>query len=246
MPSTYLDLTNRLLRRLNEVEISQSDFQSAKGIQATAKDCILDTIREINNGRIDWPFNAVEHTQQTLTGVEEYAWPVQFTSADWNSFQIQKNDALGVDYKSLNIITREEWYKLYRDSDYNSGTAGRGIPEDVFPSHGQGWGVTPSPDKTYTIRYRYYKNPTDMVNYDDQTTIPSKFDYVIMAGALYYLNLFKENLQGTQIMQTKFQDGIKDMVNAFLPNPIYMYGGVVNNGGDHWGGGFYFYKGRGV
>jgi hypothetical protein len=243
MPSTYMDLTNRLLRRVNDVEISQADFPSVRGIQAVAKDCILDTIREINSSRIDWPFNAVEHTQTLVVGVEEYAWPADFTAADWNSFQIQKSTSLNVNHIQLQPISREEWYHNYRDIDYDSGTAGKSVPSFVFPSHGQGWGLSPSPNKTYDIKFRYYKNPDDLSLYNDQTTIPSKFDYVIMAGALYHMNLFKENAEGVAIIKKKFEDGIQDMVNLYLPNPSYVYDSRVNFGGGQTGGGYLFYKG---
>ena len=46
--STFLDLTNQLLRRLNEVEIAQADFPSVRGVQATAKDAIKNAIAKIN------------------------------------------------------------------------------------------------------------------------------------------------------------------------------------------------------
>lgn len=231
MPSTYMELTNRLLRRVNEVEITQSDFAGAKGIQATAKDCVLDAIREINTTKIDWPFNAVEHTQVLEVGTEEYAWPTGFTAADWNSFQIQKDDTLNINHKLLQPISRDEWYEKYRDRDYDSETSGKNIPSLIFPSHGQGWGVSPSPDQEYTIKYRYYKNPTDLSAYNSETTIPNKFDYVIMAGALYHLNIFKENPEAAAMMEKRFMQGIGNMTNLFLPNVIYVYAGNMNLGG---------------
>lgn len=241
--TTYIDLTNRLLRRVNDVEISESDFISCRGIQAVAKDCVLDTIREINNSRIDWPFNAVEHSQTLEVGTEEYAWPVNFTSADWNSFQIQKDDNLGINHKSLQAISREQWYHYLRDLDYDSETSGRSIPDYVFPSHGNGFGVSPSPDLEYPIKYRYYKSPDDLSAFDDEATIPSKFDYVIMAGALYHMSLFKENPEGVGIMSRKYEAGVNDMINNFLPNPSFIYDTRVNFGGRGSTGGYYFYKG---
>lgn len=231
MPSTYLALTNRLLRRLNEVEISQSDFPSVVGIQATAKDCILDTVREINTSKIDWPFNAVEHTQYLEVGVEEYGWPSAFVAADWDSFQIQKDDTLLVNHKTLKPIAREQWYKNLRDRDYDTETDGQNIPDYVFPSHGSGWGVSPSPNEEYLIKYRYYKNPTDLETYDDEVTIPTRFDYVIMAGALYHLNLFKENPEAAGAYKNSYDQGIKNMVNVFLPNAMEVYSAPFNLGG---------------
>ena len=40
MATTYLQLTNELLREWNEVVLTSSTFSSAVGIQAHAKDCI--------------------------------------------------------------------------------------------------------------------------------------------------------------------------------------------------------------
>lgn len=243
MPSTYMELTNRLLRRVNDVEITESDFLSVRGLQATAKDCILDAIREINASRIDWSFNAVEHSQNMVIGVEEYAWPTDFTAADWNSFQIQKDDVLNIKHKQLRPISREEWYHNFRDIDYDSETLGKNSPDYCFPSHGNGWGVSPSPNAAYPIRFRYYKNPDDLVAYNDEVTIPSKFDYVIIAGALYHMNMFKENSDGVAITKAKFESGIRDMTNLFLPNPTYVYDSRINFGGGSNNGGYLFYKG---
>lgn len=245
MPSTYISLTNKLLRRVNDVEIKESDFVACKGIQATAKDAIADTIREIQAAKLDWPFNAVEHTQPLVVGIEEYAWPLQFSSADWDSFQIQKDDTLNINNKVLIPIDRNQWYARLRDMDYDSSNIGRGIPIFCFPSHGNGFGISPSPNEAYTLKYRYYKVPEALINPLDETTIPSRFDYVIIAGALYYLNLFKENPDGVQLMKVKYEEGVRDMLNAFLPNPRYVYDGRVNFGGgtDYTSGGFFWYKG---
>jgi len=40
MATTYLQLTNELLREMNEVALTSSNFASAIGIQAHVKDCV--------------------------------------------------------------------------------------------------------------------------------------------------------------------------------------------------------------
>lgn len=231
MGTTFLNLTNTLLVYLKQVKVSQSDFSSVRNIQELAKQAILDTVREINSHRFDWPFNAVEHTQTLTVGTEEYAWPSDFTAADWNSFQIQKDDSLGVNHRVLEYIGRDEWYEKYRDNDYDAESDGLRMPEFVFPAHGNGWGITPSPDQAYDIKYRYYKHPTDLSAYDDEVTIPSKFDYVIYSGALAKMNLFRENPDGYTIANENYQKGVNNMINLLLPNERHMYVNTVNNGG---------------
>ncbi len=231
MPSTWMELTNKLLRRVNDVEITESNFAAAKGIQAAAKDYIQDVVREINTTKSNWPFNAVEHSQTLVVGTEEYSWPEDFTSAEWGSFQIQADDTIGNDFQVLKLATRDEWYAYARDKDYTSTTDGIDIPEFVFPSHGNGWGVTPSPNAAYPIKYRYYKSPVALSSFDSEITIPDKFDYVIIAGALMYMNLFKENIEGVNMMKVQFKEGINNMVNLYLPNETYVYGARFAPGG---------------
>jgi hypothetical protein len=225
--TSYLDLTNRLLRRLNEVEIQDSDFLSAKGIQATAKDAILDTLREISERRTDWGFNAVQHEQVLGVGVEEYAWYDDFSTADWSSFVVKKDPTLNINTKPLIPIQREDWYNKLKSTDYDSESGGRGVPDYVCATHGNGWAVSPSPDKTYTIQYRYYKAPTDLVNSTDTTEIPTRFDYVIIAGALVHMGLFKEDNELVAINQQKFEKGLATMVQSLTASPEYIHSTMV-------------------
>ena len=132
------------LRRLNEVEIAQADFGSVRGVQALVKDAVKASIAKINQTEFEWPFNAAEHTQVLVAGQTEYDWPSFFKIADFNTFQIQSNSSLNVGFKTLKAIERDEWYAKHRDDDYTAGSSGRGVPDFVFPSHGQGFGVTPS------------------------------------------------------------------------------------------------------
>ena len=137
MPSTFLTLCNMTLRRLNEVEIAQADFGSVRGVQALVKDAVKASIAKINQTEFEWPFNAAEHTQVLTAGQSEYNWPSFFKIADFNTFQIQSNSSLNVGFKTLKAIERDEWYDKHRDDDYTAGSAGRGVPDFVFPSHGQ-------------------------------------------------------------------------------------------------------------
>lgn len=216
MPSTYLNLCNMVLRRINEVEIAQADFGTVRGVQALVKDAVRAAIAKINQAEFEWPFNASEHTQVLAAGRTEYDWPDYFKIADFNSFQIQKDDSLATGYKTLSAIERDDWYRDYRDTDYEAGSAGRGVPDFVFPSHGTGFGVTPSPDKAYSVRFRYYLNYADLTAYDDVTRIPESFDTVIVDGALYHLYMFKDNLDAANAAFIAFQSGLKDLQTLYI------------------------------
>lgn len=223
MSTTYLELTNQVLRRLNEVEITPTEFASVRGVQALAKDAVRNAISKINQAEFSWPFNAAEHTQTLVVGQEEYLWPAAFRSADWTSFQIQGDPTLGIDFQRLDFITTDQWYIRERDNDARSGVDGRGQPQFVFPSHGNGFGVSPSPDKPYQIRFRYYLSDVNLVNANDTPRVPAAYSHVIVEGALYYMYMFKDNPESTQIAAVAFQQGISEMISILVNRYNRMY-----------------------
>jgi hypothetical protein len=216
MPSTFIELTNTLLRRLNEVEIAEADFPGARGVQALAKDAIRSSIAKINQAEYSWPFNAAEHTQVLAVGQEEYSWPQFYKVADWNSFQIQGSSSLNIDHTTLDFISRDEYYVRYRDLDDDAGIRGRGIPQFVFPAHGNGYGVSPSPDQAYTLKFRYFMNYNDLQLFSDQTRIPETYDNVIIEGALYHMYMFKDNPESAGVAAQIYQQGIKEMQGILI------------------------------
>jgi hypothetical protein len=63
MAYNYLGLTNDVCRRLNEVELSASNFTSTTGFYSFAKDAVNSAIRHINQEEFEWPWNHVEETE---------------------------------------------------------------------------------------------------------------------------------------------------------------------------------------
>ena len=220
-----MDLCNQTLRRLNEVELTSSDFADARGVQATVKDAVRASVAEINQSEFKWPFNAAEHSQSTTIGRIEYDWPQYFKIVDWNSFQLIDTSGANNVYEHLDFIDRDSYYNFHRDQDNNSGTTGRGRPTLVFPSHGSGFGVTPSPDSIFLIRFRYFLNYTDLINHDDTTRVPTSFSSVIVDGAMMHLYMFKDNVEAAQIARLVFKEGIKNLQTLY----INTFDSVVDN-----------------
>jgi hypothetical protein len=223
MPATYLDLCNQVLRRLNEVELSASGFEGARGVQALVKDAIKASIASIGQSEFEWPFNAAEHSETLVIGRVDYDWPEFFKVVDYQSFQVVENNGDGTnDYRKLTYIDRDDYYKKYRDEDSSAGTRGRGKPTFVFPTHGNGFGVSPSPDKEYIIRYRYFLNYADLNAYNDETRIPTSFTSVVVDGALMHMYMFKDNVEAAQIAKMIFDQGLKNLQTLYINNYEYI------------------------
>lgn len=216
MPSTYLNLTNRLLRKLNEVEIAEADFALSRGVQTLAKDAVRDAIAQINQAEYEWPFNAAEHTQLLEVGQTEYSWPTTYKIADWNTFQVVGNPSLDVEHKMLKFIDRDVYFKYHKDEDDKAGTSGVECPRFSCPSHGNGYILSPSPDKQYSIKFKYYQNNVGLEFATDQTRIPSTYDNVIIDGAIYYMYMFRDNPESAGIALQVFQQGVKNMQSILI------------------------------
>ena len=65
MAKTYLQLTNELLRELNEVVLTSSNFSSAIGIQAHAQDCINRAYLDMATEEPKLPFLATGRSGST-------------------------------------------------------------------------------------------------------------------------------------------------------------------------------------
>ena len=228
MPATYLDLSNRVLRRLNEVEMTSSDFPTVRGVQALCKDSVKAAIASINQSEFEWPFNAAEHTETLVVGREEYDWPTYFKVVDWNSFQLFKNFSGSNEFTKLRFIHRDEYYDKYRDADSNAGSLGIEQPRYIYPSHGNGFGVTPSPDEEYSVRFRYFLNYAELNLYDDETRVPESFSSVIVDGALMHMYMFKDNVEAAQISQALFMQGLKNLQTLYINNYEYITDHRVN------------------
>ena len=75
MAYNYLDLVNEINRRLNEVELSTTNFLTAKGFYQTAKDAVNSSIRHINHEEYNWPWNHREEEETLTAGIARYPYP---------------------------------------------------------------------------------------------------------------------------------------------------------------------------
>ena len=246
--ATYLNLTNELLREMNEVVLTSSDFSSAVGVQQHAKDAINRAYLDIVNEEPQWPFLATAESGDTdpMYGnayVETTAntrWyelkpasssiTTDYGYIDWDNFLVT---TVGVSGESapfvahnLRFITTEEWKDYYRKSENtdDAGDAAGGEPKRVFRSpDARKFGLSPIPDKVYRIWFFAYDLPTELDAHGDATVFPDLYKPVLIARARYYMHQFKENNQASAFALQDYKDGLKAMKsNLLTPTPYYM------------------------
>ena len=221
MAYDFLGLVNAVNRRLNEVELSTSNFASATGFYSQAKDSINASIRYINQSEYEWPFN---HNTEELTltaNTSRYAFPADAKVLDFQTFRIKQNTSLGNATTKLSELSYEEYLDKYIAQEYNS-TSIQGVPTKVVQAPNLHFVLTPEPDKAYELVYEYYNFPTDLAIATDVPTIPERFQHVIVDGAMHYGYLFRGNTQDALVMKEKFDEGIKHMRSQLINRTPYV------------------------
>jgi len=122
MATTYLTLTNSVLRELNETELTSSTFSSSRGIQTAVKDFINKGIHDIYNEGGEIPLLYERTTQNLIVGDNEYDLPADLRKVDIDSFTMGPRE----------LVTNGEF-----TSNINNWTTGDGSPSHTTSGNGR-------------------------------------------------------------------------------------------------------------
>lgn len=227
MAYNYLGLVNEVNRRLNEVELTSSNFATASGFYNTAKDAVNASLRHINHEESNWPWNHILEEETLTAGVTRYDYPTDAKLIDMNSFRIKKDTTLNVSTTKLKSMDYQEYLDNYVDYEYNSGSDMQTLPRHVVRAPSQEFIILPTPDKAYELVYEYYRNPVSLELYDDVPSVPLEFKHIIVDGAMFYAYQFRADTQASQIAQGKFETGIKYMRSLYINRYDYVRSTVL-------------------
>lgn len=228
MAYNFLGLVNEVNRRLNEVELSSSNFATASGFYNTAKDAVNASLRHINHEESNWPWNHVLEEEILTAGTTRYDYPTDAKLIDMNSFRIKKDDTLSVGTTKLKSMDYQEYLDKYIDYEYNSSSDMQSLPRHVIRAPSQEFLIVPTPDQDYELVYEYYRNPVSLELYDDVPSVPLEFKHIIVDGAMFYAYQFRADTQASQIAQGKFESGIKYMRSLYINRYDYVRSTVLN------------------
>jgi len=149
--TTYLVLTNRILRELNEVEMTSTTFSSSRGIQTAVKDFVNKSIHDIYNEGAELPLLHTSTTQVLQAGDAEYAFPSDMRRVDFESFFLRPTELITNGEFTSNI---NSWTTIAGagSAAYNSGGNGRARLNDYAIYQA----ISTVKNKTYRIQVRAY------------------------------------------------------------------------------------------
>ena len=219
---TYLELVNDLGRRVNETALTSSNFGSAAGYYGSAKDAINSSIRTLNQDAFQWPFNFEEALLTLTAGTLRYSYPATAKTIDFNTFRIKRNATFNNETVSLQIMDYEEYLAKFVDDEYNTDTGIRQTPRYIIRAPGSQFIVYPSPDEAYELVYEYYSLPVDLVAHGDEPTAPDAYRHIIVDGAMYHIQVFRNDNESAQMSLGKFNQGVKAMRAIYINRYEYV------------------------
>ncbi len=226
--TTFLNLTNELLRRMNEVQITESEFTTVKNVQALAKDAINSATRQMLQQAQEWPFLLTTTTQTLTAGTGTYDFAADYSKADWDTFYIRQLTSENNTPKKLKLITFDQYITYYKPLEDLGGESSRTDPDYIYMTQEEKFGVHPIPDAAYVIEYRYFKFPADLTAASDTSIIPDRFKHILIDGAMMYMMLFRSNEQSASMHSQKFEQGIDMMRRLLLDYPINVISTAIN------------------
>ena len=295
--ATFLSLTNSVLARLNEVQLTSSNFSNARGIQVQAQNAVNESIRYINQREFQYPFNHTTKTQTLSPGIVRYSIPTDAKHVDYNTARIVKNSTLGASGANLSIMQYNEYVnnesitqedeivtttlaealdaseteidltsstgfdstgKIFIENEEITYTGissntltgcTRGANSTTAATHDNGTSVAqfdngavpryivrtldnnfllfPFPNRAYTLKFDYFAFPTDLYAHGDTTTIPTRFDPVIIDGATAFVYQYRGETTQYQLNFARFEQGIKNMQSLLVNKYEYVRSTVI-------------------
>jgi len=248
MATSFLTLTNDVLRELNEIELTSATFPSSQGIQSFVKNSINKSINDIANEEPQLPFFAVApsggtdpfYGNVTVASVAGTRWytiksgsssiTTDYSSLDWDDFYIT---TIGVNgetapyvSKGLRFLSLDDWTRYFRDSENQDDADAQTYGEPLYiirsPDHRK-FALSPIPDKVYNVHFYAFDKPAVLSAHGDEIIFPDQYANVITARTRYYVWQFKDSPQQAAFALDDYKKGMRHMKsNLINPSPMYI------------------------
>jgi hypothetical protein len=174
----FLQLTNRVLKPINEVQLTSATFAAAEGIFADAKDAINQGLFDVYTYKnIMWPFLWSELTFDTIRGIIAYSKPTTVTKVDWFSFTVERGQGTATSLTSAGLVAT-----FTATAAHNLATGDRveiiGATPDGYNTYGVEVTVTGSTTFTFPLSETLASPATGTILFKSNTVTKAPLAYI--------------------------------------------------------------------
>lgn len=184
---TYLELTNRILRRINQADIA--DVASATGHALIIGNLINEAQIQLYS-EVNWYSLYTTRTFDTVASTATYA-----VASDWGK-SIDLMDTTN------NRALIEDVMRAFDEEDPNNDYTG--IPTH-FSLMGEYFRLYPIPAGIYTIRDRYWKVPTALSANGNQSDLPIECENCLIHWAWYKMLEYQNKFESADRIRLEYE-----------------------------------------
>ena len=108
-----------------------------------------------------------------------------------------------------------------------------GVPEHVVRTPDNNYLLYPFPNRSYSIKFDHFTFPSDMSASTDTTSIPERFDAVIVDGATAFVYQYRGETAQYQLNFQRFEQGIKNMQTLLVNKFQYVRSTYIPRAGTY-------------
>jgi hypothetical protein len=194
--TSYLDLTNKILRRITQSTIS--DVTAATGQALIVTNMINDAQTEIAN-ETRWYSLYATDTFATVASTSEYAVPTDL------GFAIDIVD------ETNNRILFEDTIRSFDTVDPNNDHSGN---PQFFTLQGDNWRLYPIPTGAFTMRERYWKTPATLSANADTSDLPVEVETALFRLALSEIQDYLKAFEQADRQRLKYDQALKQAMSV--------------------------------
>ena len=194
--TSYLNLTNKILRRITQSTIS--DVTAATGHALIATNLINEAQNEIAN-KTRWYSLYATDSFSTVASTAEYAVPTDL------GFTIDLVD------ETNNWVIDEDITRSFDTADPDGDNTG--IPR-FFTLQATNWRLYPIPAGVYTIRERYWKTPATLSANANTSDLPIEAENALFYLALSEMQEYLKAFEQADRTRIKYKESLKEATAA--------------------------------
>lgn len=213
---TFLELCTRVHQQSGISGNGPTTVTGQTGILAKLISWVVDADVDIQSLKDQWQFLWRRANGELVIDQQTYDAPTL------NINQLNRLDSVYIANEPALIVDWQEWL-----SEFDQRLPDPGQPRVIAVAPTGELYLYPVPDQVYPIKANYYAESTTLINDDDVSSIPEKYQDCIVQKAKMYYAEFEEDMQLYQMANARYEEKLTELCNSQLPKNGFDIRGLI-------------------